>query len=101
MSSQAVKQKKKAALKDTPAPLIRGRCFTIAGLAHVLGVGTNWIYRRTQKSAKNPIPHCSGIGVLRFNPCDASLQSWVQSNFGPIDLEAAFRELLDGGNTNA
>jgi len=64
-------------------------------LAAILGVEVGWIYRRTSRKATDPIPHCPGIGRLKFNPRDPKLRAWIERNFGPLDLENIAAGVID------
>lgn len=64
-------------------------------LATILGVEVGWIYRRTSRKATDPIPHCPGIGRLKFNPRDPKLRAWIERNFGPLDLESVAAGMID------
>lgn len=58
-------------------------------LARILGVDVTWVYGRTAKKAKDPIPRCKGFGRLKFNPRDEAFREWIARNFGPLDLEVS------------
>ena len=74
----------------------RGQFFTVQGMAYVLGVPVSSIYRYTQtKGSGDPMPHCPGIRDLLFNPRDEKLTKWIEARFGPVDLIAAFAQLVD------
>lgn len=74
---------------------IRSQLLEPSDLAAMLGVEVNWIYKRTQKKAKDPIPHCPGIGRLKFNPRDQKLQEWITRNFGPLDFDNIRVDAID------
>jgi hypothetical protein len=84
--------------------LPRRRVFWVDEFAAIFGKPLTWVYARTTKRCKDPIPRCPGSRELAFNPADPKLQEWVTKHFGPIDLIAALNEMLDasdGGNLHS
>lgn len=65
---------------------VRSRLLKPAEFAAILNVEVGFIYKRTMRQAKDPIPRCPGYGRLMFNPHDPKLQAWVERNFGPLRL---------------
>lgn len=74
---------------------IRSQLLKPPQFAALLNVEVGFIYKRTKRTAKDPIPRCPGYGRLMFNPRDPKLQAWVERNFGPLDLVSIAAGLID------
>ena len=58
-------------------------------LAEFLGVSVSWVYKRTQKTAEDPIPRVPGVGQLRFDTASPLFQNWMCRQLGYVDIEVS------------
>lgn len=51
------------------------RVWEVKQLADFLHVQPSWVYNRTKEKAVNKIPHCPGVGRLRFDTWSPEFQA--------------------------
>jgi hypothetical protein len=66
---------------DLPEP----RIWEPKDLAQFLAVSVHWVYKRTERNAKDPIPRIPGVGRLRFDTYSVPFQQWLLRHLGYVD----------------
>jgi hypothetical protein len=66
---------------DLPGP----RIWEPRDLSRFLGLSVHWVYKRTERSAKDPIPRIRGVGRLRFDTHSVEFQEWLLRQLGSVD----------------